>query len=63
VEYGAEGLYVLVCPREGVLSFTTDSPEWFDWFASLTAFRFLGPQGRFTAYREGLTRSWKAHPT
>jgi hypothetical protein len=63
IEYGAEGLYVLVCPREGVLSFTPDSPEWFDWFASLTSFRFLGPQGRFTAYREGLTRSWKAHRT
>lgn len=63
VEYGAEGLYVIVCPREGVLAFTTDSREWFDWFASLTSFRFIGPQGRFTAYREGLTRSWKAHRT
>jgi hypothetical protein len=63
VEYGAEGLYVLVCPREGVLSFTPDSREWFDWFASLTSFRFIGPLGRFTAYREGLTRSWKAHRT
>ena len=63
IEYGAEGLYVLVCPELGVLSFTPDSPEWFDWFASLTAFRFIGPQGRFTAYREGLTRSWKAHRT
>jgi hypothetical protein len=63
VEYGAEGHYVLVCPQEGVLSFLPDSPEWFDWFASLNSFRFLGPQGRFTAYREGLTRSWKAYRT
>jgi hypothetical protein len=63
IEYGAQGLYVLVCPREGALSFTTDSPEWFDWLASLTSFRFIGPQGRFTAYREGQTRSWKAHRT
>ncbi len=61
VEYGAQGLYVLVCPQEGVLSFTTDSREWFDWLASLTSLRFIGPQGRFTAYREAHTRSWKAH--
>ena len=63
VEYGAQGLYVLVCPREGTLSFTTDSLEWFDWLASLTSFRFIGSQGRFTAYREGQTRSWKAYRT
>jgi|SRR5450759_800335 hypothetical protein len=61
VEYGAQGLYVLICPQQGVLSFPTDSPEWFDWLASLTSLRFLGPQGRFTAYREAHTRSWKAH--
>jgi hypothetical protein len=63
VEYGTQGLYVLICPQEGVLSFTTDSPQWFDWLASLTSFRFIGPQGRFTAYREGQTRSWKAYRT
>jgi hypothetical protein len=63
IEYGAQGLYVLVCPREGVLSFPIDSPEWFDWLASLASFRFLGPQGRFTAYREGQTRTWKASRT
>jgi hypothetical protein len=64
VEYGAAGLYVLVCPREGVLSFLPDSTEWFDWLASLTSFRFLGPQGRFTAYRDSehgqRTRYWTA---
>lgn len=63
IEYGTQGLYVLVCPREGVLSFPIDSPEWFDWLASLASFRFLGPQGRFTAYREGQTRMWKAYRT
>jgi len=63
VEYGAQGLYVLICPQDGALSFTTDSLEWFDWLASLTSFRFIGPQGRFTAYREGQTRSWKAYRT
>jgi hypothetical protein len=61
IEYGTQGLYVLVCPQEGVLSFPTDSPEWFDWLASLASFRFLSPQGRFTAYREGQTRTWKAY--
>ena len=63
IEYGTQGLYVLICPQEGVLSFTLDSPEWFDWLASLASFRFLGPQGRFTAYREGQTRTWKAYRT
>ena len=63
VEYGAQGLYVLICPQDGALSFTPDSLEWFDWLASLTSFRFIGPQGRFSAYREGQTRSWKAYRT
>ena len=61
VEYGVQGLYVLISPQEGLLSFPVDSPEWFDWFASLHSFRFIGSQGRFTAYREGQTRSWKAY--
>jgi hypothetical protein len=61
IEYGTQGLYVLVCPQEGVLSFSVDSPEWFDWLASLASFRFLSPHGRFTAYREGQTRTWKAY--
>jgi hypothetical protein len=64
VEYGATGCYVFVCPREGVLSFLPDSAEWFDWLASLTSFRFLGPHGRFTAYRDSehgqRTRYWTA---
>lgn len=63
IEYGAEGLYVLICPQEGVLSFPIDSPEWFDWLASLASFRFIGSQGRFTSYREGQTRMWKAYRT
>ena len=62
-EYEAQGLSVLLCSQDGALSFTTDSLEWFDWLASLTSFRFIGPQGRFSAYREGQTRSWKAYRT
>ncbi len=60
VEMGAAGSYVLICPREGELPFTTDSLEWFDWLCSLSSFRFIGPSGRFTAYREG-QRSWRAY--
>jgi hypothetical protein len=65
IEYGAQGLYVAVCPQEGVLPFAPESAEWFDWLASLTSFRFVGPQGRFTAYRDTNhgqpTRGWVAH--
>ncbi|GHO63765.1 hypothetical protein KSC_026570 [Ktedonobacter sp. SOSP1-52] len=65
IEYGAAGAYVTICPREGELSLSPDSPEWFDWLASLTSFRFVGQLGRFTAYRDSdhgqRTRSWRAH--
>lgn len=60
IEIGAAGSYVLICPQEGELSFTTDSQEWFDWLCSLSSFRFIGQSGRFTAYREG-QRSWRAY--
>jgi hypothetical protein len=62
VEMGAAGSYVLICPHEGELAFTTDSLEWFEWLCSLSSFRFIGHSGRFTAYREGL-RSWRAYRT
>ena len=64
LEYGAQGQSVAVCPKLGVLSLTPDSPEWFDWLASLTAFRFVGPPGRFSACRASekgpYTRCWAA---
>jgi hypothetical protein len=64
IEYGARGLYVAVCPKLGVLSLPPDSPEWFDWLASLTSFRFVGPPGRFSACRASekgqYTRRWAA---
>lgn len=64
IEYGAQGQYVAVCPKLGVLSLTPDSPQWFDWLASLTAFRFVGPAGRFSAcrasHRGQHTRCWAA---
>lgn len=66
VELSAAGSYVIFCPQEGELFITPDSPEWFDWLASLLSFRFLGNEGRFTAYRERnsrrgeFTRCWTA---
>ncbi len=64
IEYGAQGQYVAVCPRQGVLALVPDSPQWFDWLASLTSFRFLGPAGRFSACRASekgqYTRCWAA---
>jgi hypothetical protein len=64
IEYGAHGQYVTVCPKLGVLPLVPDSPEWFDWLASLTSFRFVGPAGRFSACRASekgqYTRRWAA---
>jgi hypothetical protein len=64
IEYGAQGQYVAVCPRQGVLSLVPDAPQWFDWLASLTSFRFVGPAGRFSACRASekgqYTRCWAA---
>jgi hypothetical protein len=65
IEYGAADTYVVICPHEGALELVPDSPEWFEWFATLSSFRFVGQQGRFTAYRDSKhgcpTRSWRAH--
>ena len=64
IEYDTAGNYVTISPQEGELFLTPDSPEWFDWFASLTSFRFVGPIGRFSACRRSedgqYTRSWIA---
>lgn len=42
-----------------------ESPEWFDWLATLSSFCFVGKQGRLTAYRGGSSRhpkrTWSAH--
>ncbi len=41
-----------------------DSRAWFDWLATLSSFRFVGPAGRFTAHRgyhqSHQTRFWSA---
>jgi hypothetical protein len=65
IEYGAQGSYAIICPKLGELHLLPDSPQWFDWLASLTAFRFVGPSGRLSAYRKSNrghpTRSWVAY--
>jgi len=62
--YAREGHYVVICPKQGLLTLEPESPEWFAWLATLSSFRFVGNQGRLTAHRE-LERvprgAWRAH--
>jgi hypothetical protein len=63
IEYTTRGSYVLICPKEGELHITPDSPSWFEWLASLSSFRFVGKCGRFSArrgYNRRPNRSWYA---
>jgi len=47
-----------------VLALEPDSPTWFTWLATQSAFRFVGQHGRFTAHHE-VERvpngAWRAH--
>jgi hypothetical protein len=62
IEYAADGTYVLICPERGELPLLPDSPAWFDWLATLSSLRFVGQQGRFSAYRKaGRTFCWFAY--
>jgi hypothetical protein len=42
---------VLISSQEGEVHLKPDSRAWFDWLATLSSFRFIGPVGRFTAHR------------
>jgi transposase-like protein len=42
VEYGRDGHYVVICPKQGRLSFEPDSPQWFAWLEGRSSFRFVG---------------------
>jgi hypothetical protein len=55
------GTYVIICPTRGELSFAPDSPEWFDWLATLSSFRFVGQQGRLSASRTRGRPCWMAY--
>ena len=63
IEYGEEGRYVIICPKQGVLPFEPDTPEWLAWLAQQSSFRFVGKVGHFTAHHEGrIPRgAWRAH--
>jgi hypothetical protein len=64
IEYSAPGIYVIISSQEGEVHLEPDSRAWFDWLATLSSFRFVGPAGRFTAHRGynhgHQTRFWSA---
>ncbi len=51
IEYCASGIYVIISSQEGEVHLEPNSRTWFDWLATLSSFRFIGPVGRFTAHR------------
>jgi hypothetical protein len=61
IAYTATGSYVVICPTKGELPLLPDSPEWFDWLATLSSFRFVGQQGRLSTYRNPGDTSWMAY--
>lgn len=65
IQVRADGSVVAIAPTEGVLSVVPDSPAWFAWLSSLTAFTFEDHQGRFSAtrkFRQGQRiQSWNVH--
>ena len=48
IEYCAPGIYVIISSQEGEVHLEPDSRAWFDWLATLSSFRFIGPGGRTT---------------
>jgi hypothetical protein len=63
VEYDKQGRYVVICPKQGVLPFEPDTPEWFAWVAKQSSFRFVGKSGSFSAHHEWRIPkgTWRAH--
>ena len=61
IEYWSQGSYGVLAPTEGVLALVPDSPQWFDWLATLCSFRFVGLQGRLSASRNKGRTSWMAY--
>ena len=48
IEYSAPGIYVIINSQEGEVHLEPNSRAWFDWLATLSSFRFIGPVGRKT---------------
>jgi hypothetical protein len=65
IQVRSDGSVVVISPTEGVLPLVPDSPEWFAWLSSLTAFSFECPHGHFSAtrkFRHGeRIQSWNIH--
>lgn len=64
VEWSNAGHYVVLCPKLGLLTLEPESPAWFTWLETQSAFRFVGRHGYFTAHHE-VERvpngAWRAH--
>jgi hypothetical protein len=54
---------VVICPKQGLLPFEPDTPEWFAWVAEQSSFRFVGKAGSFSAHHEWRVPrgAWRAH--
>jgi hypothetical protein len=54
---------MVICPKQGVLPFEPDTPEWFAWVAKQSSFRFVGKGGSFSAHHEWRIPkgTWRAH--
>ena len=63
LEYGEEGHYVVICPKQGLLPFEPDTQEWFAWLGMQSSFRFVGKSGHLTAHHEWRVPrgAWRAH--
>ena len=65
IQVRPDGSVVVISPTEGVLSLSPDSPAWFAWLSSLTAFSFEDQHSHFSAtrkFRSGQRiQSWNVH--
>lgn len=67
IEYSTSGTYVVISSQEGEIPLIPDSLEWFEWFRTLSSFRFVGKLGRLSACRgynrRRPIRTWYAYRT
>jgi hypothetical protein len=59
-------LYHISLLRPSKIGVIPDTFEWFEWFRTLSSFRFVGKEGCFGAcrgYNRRPTRMWHAHRT
>jgi hypothetical protein len=49
IEYSASGIYVIISAPDGEGHLEPNSRAWFDWLATLSSFRFVGPVGRYSS--------------